>query len=94
MLFKSLKKSSSDKVYDKSCKSVSKMCIFTLLLKSLREPDFFTVSGRSFHNRGAEEENDPLYIVFFDLSTAREPFVIDLSVRRCNCDTGVRRSEI
>ena len=57
------------------------MCSFTLLLKSLRELDFFTVSGRSFHKRGAEEENDPSYIVFFDLGTAREPFVVDLSVR-------------
>ena len=57
------------------------MCSFTLPLKSLRELDFFTVSGRSFHKIGAEEENDPSYIAFFDLGTAREPFVVDLSVR-------------
>ena len=57
------------------------MCSLKLLLKSLRELDFFTVSGRSFHKRGADEENDPSYIAFFDLGTAREPFVVDPSVR-------------
>ena len=50
------------------------MCSFTNRLKSLREVDFLTDSG------GAEEENEPSYIAFFDLGTAREPLVVDLSV--------------
>ena len=41
-----------------------------------------------FHNRGA---NDPYYIAFFDLGTARAAFVVDLSVRLYNYYTGVRR---
>ena len=57
------------------------MCSFTHRLKLLREVDFLTDSGKVFHSRGAEEENEPSYIAFFDLGTSREPLVVDLSVR-------------
>ena len=57
------------------------MCSLTFRLKSTKVVDFLTEPGKSFHNRGAEEENDPSYIAFFDLGTAREPFVVDLKVR-------------
>ena len=57
------------------------MCSLTHRLKSLRHVDFLTVSGKVFHSLGAEEENEPSYIAFFDLGTARKPLVVDLSVR-------------
>ena len=57
------------------------ICSFTHRLKSLRDVDFLTNSGKVFNSRGAEEENEPSYIAFFDLATAREPLVVDLSVR-------------
>ena len=57
------------------------MCSLTHRLKSLRQVDFLTVSGKVFHSLGAEEENEPSYIAFFDLGTARKPLVVDLSVQ-------------
>ena len=48
---------------------------------ALREVDFLTDSGKVFHSRGSEEENEPSYIALFDLGTASEPLVVDLSVR-------------
>ena len=62
-------------------KTIFQICSFTHRLKSLRDADFLTDSGKVFHSRGAEEENEPSYIAFFDLGTAREPLVVDLSVR-------------
>ena len=55
--------------------------LFTHRLESSREVDFLTDSGKVFHSGGAEEENEPSYIAFFDMGTAREPLVVDLSVR-------------
>ena len=49
--------------------------------KSLREVAFLTDSGKVFHSRSAEDENEPSYIAFFDLGTAREPLVVDLNMR-------------
>ena len=66
----------------------------TFLLKTLREVAFLTDSGNWFHNLGAEEENERSNIAVFDLDTAREPFVDDLSVRLSVCEIGVSRSKI
>ena len=73
----------SDKlhVFDNTFKTIVQICSFTHRLKSLREADFLTDSGKVFHSRGAEEENEPSYIAFFDLGTAREPLVVYLSER-------------
>ena len=68
-------------VCDNTFKTIFQICPSTHRLKSLREADFLTDSGKVFHSRGAEEENEPSYIAFFDLGTAREPLVVDLSVR-------------
>ena len=57
------------------------MFSLTFCLKSTKVGDFLTDPGKSLHNRGAEEENDISYIAFFDLGTAREPFVVDFKVR-------------
>ena len=86
----------SDKLHvcDNTFKSIFQICSFTHRLKSLREADSLTDSGKVFHSRDAEEEVEPSYIAFFDLGTAREPLVEDLSVRLCDCDIGVRRSDI
>ena len=56
------------------------MCSFTHCLKSFREVDFLTYSGKVFHSRDAEEENEQSYIAFFDLGTANEPLIVYLSV--------------
>ena len=53
----------------------------TFRLKMLREVASLTGSGNWFHNLGAEEENERSNIAVFDLGTARQPFVDDLSVR-------------
>ena len=66
----------------------------TFRLKTLREVTFLTDSGNWFHNLDAEEENERSNIAVFDLGTAREPFVDDLSVRLSVCEIGVSRSEI
>ena len=61
-------------------KYISNMFFYTPF-KIFNEVDLLTGSGKVFHSRGAEEENEPSYIAFFDLGTAREPLVVDLSVR-------------
>ena len=58
----------------------------TFLLKMLREVDFLTDSSNWFHNLGAEEENGRSNNAAFDLGTAREPFVDDLSVQLRVCE--------
>ena len=73
----------SDKLHvcDNTIQTVFQICSFTHCLKSLREADFLTDSGKVFHSRGAEEENETSYIGFFDLGTAREQLIVDLNVR-------------
>ena len=39
-------------------KTIFQICSFTHRLKSLRDADFLTDSGKVFHSRGAEEENE------------------------------------
>ena len=46
------------------------------------------------HIRGAVHENEPSNIAVFDLSTAEEPFEVDLGVRLCVCDIGISSSVI
>ena len=73
----------SDKLHvcDNTFKIIFQICYFTHRLKSLREVGFLTDSDKVFHSRGVEEENEPSYITFFDLCTAREPLVVYLRVR-------------
>ena len=50
----------------------------------LREGAFLTHSGKSFHNLGAEHENEPSNIAVLDLGSSKEPSVDDLSVHLCD----------
>ena len=68
-------------VCDNTFKTIFQMCSFTHRLIFFGEIDFLTDSGKVFHSRSAEEANEPSYIAFFYLGTAREPLVVDLSVR-------------
>ena len=43
--------------------------------------DFLTNSGKLFFSCSTGEENELSYIAYIDLDTAREPLVVDLSVR-------------
>ena len=40
-----------------------------------------------FHSLGAEQENDPWYIVVRDFGTYNEPMSVDRKFRVCTCDT-------
>ena len=41
-----------------------------------------------FHSLGAEQENDPSYIVVRDFGTYNDPLSLDRKFRVCTCDTG------
>ena len=63
-------------------------------LKTFREPAFLTVWGRVFHSLGAEQENDPSYIVVRDFGTYNDPLSVDRKFRVCTCDTGFSKVDM
>ena len=63
-------------------------------LKTFREPAFLTVRGRVFHSLGAEQENDPSYIVVRDFGTYNDPLSVDRKFKVCTCDTGFSKVDM
>ena len=57
-------------------------------LKSLKEDEFRTLSGKEFHSLGAEYEKYLSNNDVRDLGTANVPLADDLSARSCVSDTG------
>ena len=64
-------------------------CIcLSFCLKSLKEDEFRTLSGKEFHSLGAEYEKDLSNNDVRELGTANVPLADDLSARSCVSDTG------
>ena len=47
-----------------------------------------------FHSLGAEQENDPSYIVIHDSGTYNDPLSVDRKFRVCTCDTGFSKVDM
>ena len=47
-----------------------------------------------FHSLGAEQENDPSYIVVRDFGTYNDPLSVDRKFRVCTCDTGFSKVDM
>ena len=47
-----------------------------------------------FHSLGAEQENDPSYIVVRDVGTYNDPLSVDRKFRACTCDTGFSKVDM
>ena len=58
-------------------------------LKTFREPAFLTV-----YSLGAEQENDPSYIVVREFGTYNDPLSADRKFRVCTCDTGFSKFDM
>ena len=47
-----------------------------------------------FHSLGAEQENDPSYIVVRDFGTYNDPLSVDRKFSVCTCDTGFSKVDM
>ena len=47
-----------------------------------------------FHSLGAEQVNDPSYIVVRDFGTYNDPLSVDRKFRVCTCDTGFSKVDM
>ena len=73
---------------------MKQMFFDVFFLKTFREPAFLTVRVNVFHNLGAEQENNPTYIVVCDFGTCNDPFSADRNFRVYICDTGFSKVDM